>query len=455
MSLENIFTMIKADRYTEDGCEELNKAKKEIEDARRFYKPGEISEKTGLQKQSNGTWAPPKETQFGKVQQNKEGQWGVQTKLGKGSEFIKHKDEKEAKRALANYTAGYNRTGRNKEDPHSNEKRYLKHLNKETEQISKKYGAGRRAEHAAHFQNSGAAPETSSGKWQKNEDYLGRERISMKTPQGGKVSIYESDNPKQKNARFRVDTGSHYNEFNTMEEAKAFAEKQYGAESKPAEKKSTAIAEWEESAKTDAKSYNENMVILQNEKGETTAIRESSPDVEKAEAHGYKKMSLVRPDGSVKRHSENSRSKAGVEKVLNKPAGLPAAKHFEAESKPSAGNTKNEREQSSAEKYIAQQKALEQEDLESTPEGRRILHMLDKGDIPDYFKSVTTKKDLDVLIQQAEERMPDPSEFDQPGKRDEYIKLNNLLNKIDRVYNKTRDAAPRVLTGDCRIRIRK
>lgn len=153
MSLENIFAMIKADRYTEDGCEELNKAKKEIEDARRTYKPGEISEKTGLQKQSDGGWAPPK---------------GAQQAAG-------------------------------------------------TKQAERK-----------------PAAETASGKWQKNEDYLGRERISMKTPQGGKVSIYESDNPKQKNARFRVDTGSHYNEFNTMEEAKAFAEKQYGAESKPA-----------------------------------------------------------------------------------------------------------------------------------------------------------------------------------------------------------------------------
>lgn len=66
-------------------------------------------------------------------------------------------------------------------------------------------------------------------KWKENTDYLGRKRISMETPQGGKVSIYESENPKQKNARFRVDTGDHYNEFNTMEEAKAFAEEYYGA----------------------------------------------------------------------------------------------------------------------------------------------------------------------------------------------------------------------------------
>ena len=70
-------------------------------------------------------------------------------------------------------------------------------------------------------------------KWKENTDYLGRKRISMETPQGGKVSIYESENPKQKNARFRVDTGDHYNEFNTIEEAKAFAEEHYGVKNDP------------------------------------------------------------------------------------------------------------------------------------------------------------------------------------------------------------------------------
>lgn len=53
MELKDVFTIVKADRYSDAG-------RAEIEDARRTYKPGEISEKTGLQKQSNGTWAPPK-----------------------------------------------------------------------------------------------------------------------------------------------------------------------------------------------------------------------------------------------------------------------------------------------------------------------------------------------------------------------------------------------------------
>ena len=53
MELKDVFTIVKADRYTDAG-------RAEIDDARRTYKPGEISEKTGLQKQPNGGWAPPK-----------------------------------------------------------------------------------------------------------------------------------------------------------------------------------------------------------------------------------------------------------------------------------------------------------------------------------------------------------------------------------------------------------
>ncbi len=58
MSLNNIFQMIKADRYTADGREEIKKAlAEETED--RTYNIGEISEKTGLQKTANG-WVKPK-----------------------------------------------------------------------------------------------------------------------------------------------------------------------------------------------------------------------------------------------------------------------------------------------------------------------------------------------------------------------------------------------------------
>lgn len=60
MALNDIFTMIKADKYTQNGREELIKAQQaETED--KTYKPGEISETTGKQKQPDGSWKFPKQ----------------------------------------------------------------------------------------------------------------------------------------------------------------------------------------------------------------------------------------------------------------------------------------------------------------------------------------------------------------------------------------------------------
>ena len=58
MALKNLFDMVKADKYTADGREELNKAREaETEDVK--YEIGQISQKTGLQKTANG-WVKPK-----------------------------------------------------------------------------------------------------------------------------------------------------------------------------------------------------------------------------------------------------------------------------------------------------------------------------------------------------------------------------------------------------------
>lgn len=59
MAIKDLMKATETDRYTADGRDELNKAlKADVED--RTYKTGEISEKTGLQKQPDGSWAPPK-----------------------------------------------------------------------------------------------------------------------------------------------------------------------------------------------------------------------------------------------------------------------------------------------------------------------------------------------------------------------------------------------------------
>lgn len=153
MDLKNLFEMQKADKYTQDGRDAVIKAQTED----RVYQPGEISQNTGMQKQPDGSWAPPKSTKYGKVTTNKEGKVGIQQTLGKGSKFEEFANEKAASRALANLTAGYNTTERSKEDPHSDKARQVKHWDKETEQIKKENKAERRAAHAAQFQNEAGA----------------------------------------------------------------------------------------------------------------------------------------------------------------------------------------------------------------------------------------------------------------------------------------------------------
>ena len=63
MELKNIFQMTKTDRYTQDGRDELAKLQ-ETEDVK--YKTGDISQKTGLQKQPDGSWAPLKGSKPGR-----------------------------------------------------------------------------------------------------------------------------------------------------------------------------------------------------------------------------------------------------------------------------------------------------------------------------------------------------------------------------------------------------
>lgn len=72
MALKDIFTMVKADRYTQDGREAVIKAREaEVED--RVYQNGEISQATGLMKTPNGWVEPPKGKKPGAKKQEKKG----------------------------------------------------------------------------------------------------------------------------------------------------------------------------------------------------------------------------------------------------------------------------------------------------------------------------------------------------------------------------------------------
>lgn len=82
--IENIFRIIKADRYTKDGCDEIQKAKDNLAEDEK-YNIGDISKKTGLQKTSNG-WVKPKSGK--KPSETKTGPGTTGQKIQEGQSYI-------------------------------------------------------------------------------------------------------------------------------------------------------------------------------------------------------------------------------------------------------------------------------------------------------------------------------------------------------------------------------
>lgn len=113
MALKDIDKIIRADRYTQDGRDEVCKAiEKETEDKK--YNIGEISQKTGLQKTANG-WVEPKKAKAGagKTPQKENptrsysfevGSNGM-PKPGTGKQVQTFKTKKEAQEALKKQNA--------------------------------------------------------------------------------------------------------------------------------------------------------------------------------------------------------------------------------------------------------------------------------------------------------------------------------------------------------------
>lgn len=99
MGIKSIFSMLKADRYTQDGRDQLAEDK--------IYQIGEISQKTGLQKTANG-WRPVKKngnTQKGSNTSGSDGSVEIKEQTQKVNELMEAgKKEKDAgkREALAN-----------------------------------------------------------------------------------------------------------------------------------------------------------------------------------------------------------------------------------------------------------------------------------------------------------------------------------------------------------------
>lgn len=377
MALKDLFKMTKADRYTADGCEELNKAREAAtEDARRTYKNGEISENTGLMKTPNGWVEPPN----GKAK-------GTKT---------------------------------DKPNP-----------NGITAQQKQKLEAEKREAARRDAQAPSKKTEVNTPGLRKDV----QEAIKRSSPEEIKAYIKELRTPGSRMSRYFDNPDLLANVYED--------ELKKATESKPA----ASVTEWEESAKKDAKAYNENMVILQNEKGETTAVRESSPDVEKAEAHGYKKMSLVRPDGSVKKHQgNNSESKPDAADQRDQIGGeikgnLEAAKYyFDKAQSFSPTDPSYKTYMTKAKQYNDEAKAqaddngFDFEEMHNAGITQAVNKYAEEQSKPDKvgdFLKAYERGDFGKYQQNAEQR------------------------KAESFFKQNKDAAPRVLTGDCKIRVKK
>lgn len=221
MALKNLFDMVKADRYTADGREELNKAQEE-ETEDKVYQIGEISQKTGLQKTANG-WVKPKNGAAPAKKQEKKGagipQATTETFVGKT-----YKDFVESATP-----SGYKPT-KNTDNPDGSSTTVFE---KEGKQIK------------VEFDKNGKITKVSPGEKKGEKAAAAKPTLSQTDGKGNKVEIKITES---KGGGFYIDkyvNGKHIgiNNANTRESAEAkaksmmeqhMADPDYKAEEKPA-----------------------------------------------------------------------------------------------------------------------------------------------------------------------------------------------------------------------------
>lgn len=248
--------------------------------------------------------------------------------------------------------------------------------------------------------------ENKSDKWEKNKDYLNRERISMKTPSGGSVSIYESENPNQKNNRFRVDTGDHYNNFNTLEEAKAFAEKEYGGNSAVGAKKEKAETSFGKVVQENGKWG------VRTKMGSRSSFMPAESEADAMEA--------------LKNLTEGFESVGGNKYTFKKSEATKAQEAYEKNQKKIASENKKRNSLENAKKMAESYRKTSNK--------------------PIYI----TEKDGDYVVAKGRDELEYARENGYKLVPSTPYPNRKLLSKI----SSNEDSAPRQLTGDCKITIK-
>lgn len=268
-------------------------------------------------------------------------------------------------------------------------------------------------------------------------------------------------------------------------------EKQLKHSGQPDQSPEENLAAWENSAKTEARALGENQVMLQNEMGDVTFYSEGNDEaIEKAESKGFKKMSLVRPDGSVKRHQGNNPEKKAAPAGAGSTGSVTPTPKEQDWTKSMLGTLSNQniedyiktlRTPNSAEGMKYEDPARRADILEQAYKQKKEKNAGWMNKITTEYKDLIAKNpklkqyldmgrtsQLEVkgegvyLGEEALGRFKELSrenrENERNGKRTKQFKMGTVEldepTARDLIGNYLNDAAPK-LTGDCKVRLSK
>lgn len=340
MEIKNLFEMAKADKYTADG-------RAQIEDARKTYQIGEISQATGLQKTANG-WVKPKQGAGAGVQKQEPAKNKTFTFTKAGHVYnVPASTPAEAVALLKSRGVKGFKESDAFDDSTPREKAASKEAPTEPKQgagipkANNQASAARKEAEArglagvemkdlflAKTYEGASVSIAQRGLEAQGFDLLeANDKVNVyERPEGGRIT-FKLEGNKIKSADYQTpaETAHEGRELPkpvpkqgvTAKQKMKREDEKYEAARKDATmrnegstKKTVAknpkkeLELWEKSAKRNAELSGENQVVYQDENGNCVIYAESdSAGEEKAEAHGYKKMSLVRPDGSQKSKS--------------------------------------------------------------------------------------------------------------------------------------------------------
>ena len=447
MELKSIFQMTKIDRYTQDGRDQLAKLQ-ETEDV--TYKTGDISQKTGLQKQPDGSWAPPKKSRLG---------------IGTGKKETGNKEQKRQKHIAANAQHQFEAASEtaNSEIDQANLKSIKSFMDEEhatfknalyskAETLARR---GARGNPDPENEKSLLKFAEAAGMADDLKLYL-KEEVNSKYEFGGGES-----KPAEKHPPMVMPKGMHPAEFMKAWEDDAkkngykkgqgneWREHLRNEESKPA----TSKPDTKEQTKALMEKYKD-LPGAQKKDALYAATFEGSPIGMTQTSMERQGWDLVQADDDVNVYAKPDGSKVTMKHDGNK---ITSTEYEAPGSKPAESKTVEETKTETTAKFETEQENARYE------EGKKGWETVSKERLPDIKKKVEQKIDYykkydpyamlgkRTGLNAAQKKAV---ELNMTQAKENLAFFTGQLEGINEQMGAT-DSAPRILTGDCKIRVRK